>query len=268
MKQEEVSPIASSRRTFLKGAGMTGIGLASAAFIGAKLGASEQKVEAATYSDTDIGNFALNLEYLEAEFYAKATYGATLVQLGVLTTADETGPTTGGSMVPNFKNLPEAFLASALRMDEIKHVMYLRSLLGSAAVKKPAINLDALGYGFSDVYSWLKLAMIFEDVGVSAYLGAAPLLTGANIIAAAAAILGTEAQHAGAIRAVCIMHDVDSAPIDSLDVPPTSQMPFDVDMNALSIPRTPSEILNLAYGGGQCSGGFFPNGMNGTIVCM
>jgi hypothetical protein len=47
MAQDEADRIAASRRTFLRGAGMTGIGLAGAAMIGSKFGAREQKVEAA-----------------------------------------------------------------------------------------------------------------------------------------------------------------------------------------------------------------------------
>ena len=266
MKMGQTALTAANRRTFLKGAGLAGFGLASVAVIGSSFGTNEQKVEAASVSDVDVLNFALNLEYLEAEFYAVATYGATLVQLGVITSLDQTGPTTGGHMVPGFANLPEAFLASALRIDEIKHVMFLRAALGSAAVKKPAINLDALGYGFANVNDWLKLARQFEDVGVSAYLGAAPLISASPYLPAAAAILGTEAQHSGSIRDVCIMNGVISPAVDSLDVPPTPQEPYAVDKNALSIPRTTSQVLNIVYAGGRTSGGFYPEGMNGAIA--
>lgn len=266
MKREQVTQTATNRRTFLKGAGIAGVGLAGAAVLGDKFGANEQKVEAASISDVDVLNFALNLEYLEAEFYAVATYGATLVQLGVISSLDQTGPTTGGKMVPGFAKLPEAFLASALRVDEIKHVMFLRKALGSAAVKKPAINLDALGYGFANVNDWLKLARQFEDVGVSAYLGAAPLISTSPYLSAAAAILATEAQHSGSIRDVCIMNGVISPGVDSLDVPPTPDTPYAVDNNALSIPRTTSQVLNIVYAGGRSSGGFYPEGMNGAIA--
>ena len=266
MNKEAVSSVAGDRRSFLKGAGLTGIGLASVALVGKQFGTGEQRVEAASISDIDVLNFALNLEYLEAEFYAVATYGATLVELGVITSMDQTGPTTGGQMVPGFAKLPEAFLASALRIDEIKHVLLLRSALGSNAVKKPAINLDALGYGFANVNDWLKLARQFEDVGVSAYLGAAPLINTSPYLATAAAILGTEAQHSGSIRDVCIMNGVTSPAVDSLDVPPTPNTPYDVDENGLSIPRSTSQVLNIVYAGGRSSGGFYPEGMNGSIA--
>lgn len=268
MKEDEAAAIATNRRKFLKGSGMAGLGVAGAVMLGRNLSTKEQTVEAATaVSDLDILNFALNLEYLEAEFYAMSTYGATLVQLGVLTSADESGPTTGGAKVPNFSSSPAATMATALRNDEINHVKFLRAALGSRAVKKPAINLNALGYGFSSVASWMKLGRQFEDVGVSAYLGAAPLITSKTYLGAAGAILATEAQHSGSFRLVCVMNGVSSPAVDSYDIPPTPKTLYDVDKNGLSIPRTPSQVLNIVYGGGKCAGGFYPNGMNGTIVC-
>lgn len=264
MKEKEASATTANRRNFLKGAGMTGLGLAGAAMIGSGF---STKAEAATaVSDLDILNFALNLEYLEAEFYAMSTYGANLVKLGVISAADESGPTTGGALVKGFGDW--ATMATALRVDEIDHVKYLRATLGSRAVKKPAINLNALGYGFASLASWLKLARQFEDVGVSAYLGAAPLITSKTYLGAAGAILCTEAQHSGAVRRACYSMGIASPAVDSHDVPPSAQHPFDVDSNALSIPRTTSQVLNIVYGGGRCAGGFYPNGMNGTIVCQ
>ncbi len=267
MKQEELTRPAGNRRSFLKGAGMTGLGLAGAAVLGSRLGLNSPRVEAASsYSDAEILNFALNLEYLEAEFYAMSTYGANLVKLGVIKSSEETGPTTGGKKVTDFGT--EATWATALREDEIAHVLYLRAALGSEAAKKPAINLNALGYGFANIMSWLKLARQFEDVGVSAYLGAAPLISSSAYLGAAGAILSTEAQHSGAVRDACIRWGVTSPAVDSHDVPPTPKAPFAVDKNALSIPRTPSQVLKIVYGGGTCSGGFYPAGMNGAIVCQ
>ena len=170
-------------------------------------------------------------------------------------------------MVPGFAQLPEAYLATALRTDEIKHVQYLRAALGSGAVKKPAINLNALGYGFANINEFLELARQFEDVGVSAYLGAAPLITSKTYLGAAGAILATEAQHSGTIRELCIKNGVISPRVDALDVPPNPNKPYDVDTNALSIPRTVQQVLAIVYHGGNCSGGFYPAGMNGNIAC-
>ncbi len=268
IEQESNLPTSTvNRRSFVKSVGFTGLGLAGAAIVGSQFGTKEQKVSAATgVSDADILNFALNLEYLEAEFYSMACYGAGLVKRGILKSSDETGPTTGGALVKDFGTV--AYQAGALRQTEQEHVLFLRSALGAGAAKKPAINLDALGYGFSSLDSFLKLARQFEDVGVSAYLGAAPLISSSAYLAAAGAILATEAQHSGAIRAICIMRGVASPAVDSHDVPPTSSHPYDVDNNGLSIPRTTSQVLNIVYGGGKCSGGFYPDGMNGNIACQ
>lgn len=268
MKIDEIAQITADRRSFLKKAGFTGIGLAAAGLIGSKLAGNENSVSAASYSDGDILNFALNLEYLEAEFYAVSTYGANLVKLGVITAAEETGPTVGGSRVPNFSSSPVAYVATALRENEIEHVKLLRGALGSAAAKKPAINLNALGYGFSSVASFLKLARQFEDVGVSAYLGAAPLISSKEYLAVAGAILSVEAEHSGSIRLACIWDGISSPAVDSQDVPPTSAHPYSLNSSALAIPRTPAQVLNIVYAGGRCSGGFYPNGMNGVIVCQ
>lgn len=258
---EKVSSADFDRRKFFKRAGTAGLSIAATTMLGGSL---EKLSAATTITDADILNFALNLEYLEAEFYSVATYGATLEQRGVIPSSAVSGPTTGGKMV-NFSGSPIAYLASALRSDEQEHVLYLRSALGSGAVKKPAINLDALGFGFANMSDFLKLSRIFEDVGVSAYLGAAPLIKSSTYLDAAARILATEAQHSGAIRIEVITWGVPNVMVDSKDVPPTQQKPFDVDSNGLSIPRSTSEVLNIVYGGGSHSGGFYPDGMNGTI---
>lgn len=259
------------RRKFMKGVGVTGIGVAAASMLGGSLitgGSLLTKVEASgKVTDVDIINFALNLEYLEAEYYSVATTGMTLQELGILSAGDVTGPTTGGRKI-NVGFEKSAWLANALTHDEQTHVIFLRKVLGSAAVKKPAINLDALGYGFANFKDFLKITRQFEDVGVSAYLGAAPLIQNATYLAAAAAIMATEAQHSGSIRLKCINEGVISPAVDSLDVPPTPQHVYDVDSNSLSIPRTTSQVLNIVYAGGNCSGGFYPEGMNGNIVCQ
>ncbi len=249
------------RRKFVKRAGATGLGVAAMTMLGGSLG----KLQAANaVTDADILNFALNLEYLEAEFYLMATWGTTLQGLGVVNSSQVSGPTTGGKMV-NFSGVNFAFAASALRTDEVAHVKLLRTALGSAAVKKPAINLDALGYGFANVQEFFKLGRQFEDVGVSAYLGAAPAITDKMYLLTAGEILSTEAQHSGSVRLGCIWYGVNSPAVDSLDVPPTQDKPYCVDANALSIPRTTSQVLKIVYGGGAHSGGFYPNGMNGNI---
>lgn len=254
-----------ARRKFLKQVGTTTIGVAAITMLGT--GASKLEA-AATITDVDILNFALNLEYLEGEFYSVATFGATLEQRGIIPASAVGGATTGGRMVPGISNSTIAYIASAIRYDEEQHVLFLRSALGSAAVKKPAIKLDALGFGFGNVDEFLSLSRAFEDVGVSAYLGAAPLITSKAYLDAAARIMDTEAQHSGTIRDRVIQFGVKSPAVDSKDIPPSQSHPFFVDGKGLTIPRSTSEVLNVVYHGGNCSGGFFPNGFNGTIKCQ
>jgi hypothetical protein len=267
MKITDVTSVATNRRGFLKGAGMAGIGLAGSGMIASKLLSPIQKVQAAGVTDPDILNFALNLEYLEAEYYCVATLGKTLVELGIINPSDTTGPTTGGALISGLSSTsPESYISTALRINETDHVKLLRGALGSAAVKKPAINLDALGYGFSDVDDFLKITRQFEDVGTSAYLGAAPLISSSAYLSVAGSILTVEAKHSGALRLLCIMNGVNSPAVDSIDIPPVSGKPFGNPVNGLTVPRTTSQVLNVVYGGGMSSGGFFPDGLNGTIT--
>jgi hypothetical protein len=264
-----------SRRDFAKKMGITAGGLVGASMLGSTLlggvtkAAAQQSSAAATPSatvtDADILNFALNLEYLEAEFYTFATYGVGIVQNGVIPASAESGPTTGGHKVPNIMSSPVAYIAGDIRKDEQSHVKFLRSALGSAAVKKPTINLNALGIGFGSWEEFMILARAFEDVGSSAYTGAAPLISNKTYLEAAARILATEAQHSGAIRTHIIDRGIKCKPVDSVDVVPTTSTVFFTDNMGLTIPRTTRQVLNIVYAGGTTKGGFYPDGMNGTI---
>jgi hypothetical protein len=277
------------RRNFLKKAGLTGLGLAGAALTASKIGAldnspiakalgmTSDKVQAASVTDIDILNFALNLEYLEAEFYTKVVTGKTISDYGIGTDGIGTkGPTTGGKKI-NFASLVPSnelgFLTTIveeLMYDEQAHVKLLRSALGSQAIAKPAINLDALGIGYASLGEFLTLARAFEDTGVSAYGGAAPLISSASILGTAARIAETEAMHSGNLRLQVAAFGIKVPALDAKDVlpPPAGTKFFTVDANALAIVRTPSEVLAIVFhnaAAGTRSGGFFPNGVNGNI---
>ena len=259
------SPI--SRRSFAKRIGMMSAGAVGTTVMGASIvnafGGSAFAQGGVT--DVDILNFALNLEYLEAEFYTKATEGATIEQEGLIPSSAVSGPTNGGQKVPNIANSPIAYIASQVTRDEKHHVQYLRAALGSAAVKKPTINLNALGFGFGNWAEFLKLATLFEDVGTSAYLGAAPLIQNKTYLDAAARIYGTEAQHSGALRTHAVDYGITIPAVDGKSVSPTPSAPFFVDSQGLTIPRSTREVLNIVYGNTGNSGGFYPNGLNGNI---
>jgi hypothetical protein len=260
-----------NRRRFLTKTGMFGAATLAAAGL---RNAAGQTSTAPT--DADILNFALNLEYLEAEFYTVATTGMTIEQMGIGITGSGTpGATTGGAQV-NFAANANAPMSSAIAgeiaFDERAHVQFIRAALtaaGATPIAKPAINLNALMIGFGGLTDFLQLARIFEDIGVTAYAGAAPLISSKTILGAAARIAQTEAEHAANIRLQIAQLGIPTMPIDGVDVipPPSGQNYFSVDNNALTQTRTPGQVLYLAYGNmaNATSGGFFPNGVNGTL---
>ena len=281
-----------NRRAFLKSAGGTGLGLASAGILAGKMGAFDKTpvakalglkttaVHAAEDIDVAILNFALNLEYLEAEFYTYAVYGESISAFGIGTSGVGTeGPTTGGQAA-NFNYNTNVswsnqlrWVAESLCNDEQAHVKLLRGALGSAAVAKPAINLGALGIGFANTAQFITVARALEDTGVSAYGGAAPLITSKAYLGVAAQIAEVEANHSGALRLFCAIAGVSVGPLDALDVvpPPAGKNYFVVDSNALAIIRTTSQVLAIAYGNsaaGTDKGGFFPAGLNGAITTV
>jgi hypothetical protein len=215
--------IVNSRRKMLA---LGGAALAGLAFAGVKLAEGQA---APAYSDSDILNFALNLEYLESQFYTLATQGKTIDQVGIGIGAGTA--TTGGGTVVTKSGGPTSCLvpwtlpaiqayATETAQEERNHVTFLRGALTSAAVAQPNLDLYngfnalaiAAGIGasfdpFANDLDFLVGAYIFEDVGVTAYSGAAPLLTVSANLAAAAGILAVEAYHAGLVRTSIFIAD-------------------------------------------------------------
>jgi len=261
-----------------------------------------RSVQAQTVTDADVLNFALNLEYLEAEFYSLATTGQTLDQRGVGVTGTGTAGTVTVKANPQVPFTTPAIrqLAEELAADEIAHVRFLRQALGNAAVARPAINLQssfnaaaqAAGIGssfdpFANELNFLIGSFVFEDVGVTAYNGAATLIQNKDFLEAAAGILAVEAYHSAGIRTFVLdaggaaqglaqqisdlrdtadgAGDRDQGVVVSgvANLVPT-------DNNAIAFARTTSQVLNIVYlnanaSTGVSSGGFFPNGVNGNI---
>lgn len=250
----------------------------------------------AAVGDADIFNFALNLEYLEAEFYLRAATGSGLADADTTGTGT-LGSVTGGSMVP-FQSPAIAAYAQRIAVDEQAHVRFIRAVLGSAAVARPAIDFTtaftnlAIAAGlitagqtfnpFADDISFLLGSYVFEDVGVTAYAGAASLISTPDYVTAAACILAVEAYHAGAIRA--LLSDLGAgAATDAIsalratlsgladdygtDAQGSAYNFLPTDSNSLVFRRTTTQVLNIVYGGGAASNYlFFPNKLNGTIA--
>lgn len=216
-----------SRRKFLAGAG--GVAAASMATgLSACGGNSSSPVTTPTptsnkFADTDVLNFALNLEYLEAQFYLYAATGKGLSTADTAAPSGYTGSYTEGTVTVGSAamvagtNTQEQDIINEIAYEEQEHVRFLRSALGSSAVPMPSIDLSFFGplataagitgptfNPFSSFDYFLVGAFIFEDVGVTAYAGAAPLISAAGVAAgyltAASGILAVEAYHAAYIR--------------------------------------------------------------------
>ena len=269
----EVIAEASNRRSFIKK-----IGAATAA-VGAMSAGLAPNAEAQTTNEMAILNFALNLEYLESQFYSFATTGSSIHNHGIAIsgTARGSNPTSGGQISGGKKvYFQTPFIedvAMQITNDEEKHVVLLRKVLGSKAIACPVINLNALGFGFGNEQEFLKLSRIFEDIGVTAYGGAAGMLTTPAVITAAARILATEGEHVASVRTILSYLNYTTAPaLDAVDIlpPPSGERYQVLSINigdGLPSIRTPQEVLYLAYGmkSNATAGGFFPNGVNGAI---
>jgi Ferritin-like domain len=293
-KLKELINTAHSRRSFMVGVGAVGA-TATLVACGSSTPKPTPTPTPAGITDADILNFALNLEYLEAEFYLRAASGQGL------STADAgmgAGAVTGGSMV-SFPTATSQQYAFEIAQDELNHVRFLRKALGSAAVSRPTIDLSnsfnglamAAGIGstfnpFADSNSFLVGAFVFEDVGVTAYHGAAGLLKDKTNLGAAAGIMAVEAYHAAEIRTLIYAGSVANPSAPYLDdankvsalratlgggnetmLSATTIVAAD-PMNAIAFERTTDQILHIVYAAGPgvaTKGGFFPNGLNGTI---
>ena len=204
----------SERREFFK----TAFGAAAMTAAGVTALSMSTAAAAQSVSEADVLNFALNLEYLEAQFYSYAAYGTGLDN-SLLTGSGTQGAVRGGRQV-NFTDPIVRQYAREIAQDEIAHVRFLRTALGSSAVSQPVIDVSVsatsafsvaaqasglvpAGTAFDPYASdeaFLLGAFIFEDVGVTAYKGAASLLSTPATIEAAAGLLAVEAYHAAIVR--------------------------------------------------------------------
>ena len=309
------------RRDFFK----TAFGAAAVAGAGMAAVTLAGPAGAQTVSDADVLNFALNLEYLEAQFYLFALNGSGLAA------ADTDGYLTAGTLVSGGTVAPgqkvdfsgDAVVgayAKEIAADELAHVRFLRTQLAGSRVPMPNIDVSPAAFNkaavaagiataatpfnpYSSPENFLLGAFIFEDVGVTAYKGAAPLLTSKTYLEAAAGILAVEAYHASIVRTSLYSKGI-AAPSkmlieateaisnlrDTLDGSPalddvkgigpdddqgvanktgtygagSNIVPLNV--NGLAYSRSTGQVLNIVYGNTTTpSGLFFPNGVNGRF---
>jgi len=160
-----------NRRDFVKGAAT----VVPATVALTALGSGFSVASAADFnSDIEVLNYALTLEYLEAEFYRQ------------------------GNAAGLLEGKEKQYLEK-VQADEESHVATISSTvekLGGSPVPAPAVDF---GKSFADRKSYLTTAHVFENKGVNAYLGAAGFISDKAILQAAAGIFGVEARHAAIV---------------------------------------------------------------------
>jgi hypothetical protein len=292
-----------SRRSALAALGMVG----AAALIPLKARGDYEECayedsDGAAITDEDVFNFALNLESLEAEYYLRGTTGRGM-DLG--DAGDNPGSVNGGTMVP-WKNEDLHRILTEVAMNELAHVRFYRRVLGDMAVSRPEIDIaggfagaaKAAGLGdnfdpFASEMNFLLGGMLMEDVGVTAYNGAASVLKKTSSRQAASGILAVEAYHMGMARSWLYTMGAEarhaanaiSDARDKVDGPADVDQGIEVsgsgiitggggenfvptDGDAKAFTRTPQQVLNIVYlnpNKGVSGGGVFPRGMNGKI---
>ena len=161
-----------NRRDLIKGAAVAIPSAVALNMLGAKWAFAEDDDFS---GPLDVLNYALTLEYLEAEFYRQGNRAALL----------------DGKAASYLKTIQE---------DEEAHVWAITDTiekLGGTPVPAPEVDF---GEAFTSSESYLETAYTFENLGVQAYLGAAPsLFQEKELLTAAASIFGVEARHAAII---------------------------------------------------------------------
>ena len=274
-----------SRRRFLGGlSGATALAV-TAGFLEMPRSLA-QSTAAPTVSD--VLNFALNLEYLEANLYSLVTTGNPIA-------ASLQGSAPGaiaGSPGKLTLDATTQALFQALAADEVNHINDLRSAitnLNATPISQPQINYGAKG-AITTQAQLLATTRQFTALGNSAYAGAAQfLVSNPAVLTVASQILGAEGQHLGAVNYQCITQGVTAsfssnqmAYLDAYDQPPSATQYFTVFLSGnttgstagLAPARSTTQDLAVVYGQTTAAtttpptpkaGGFFPAGVNGTI---
>lgn len=130
----------------------------------------------------DVLTFALTLEHIEDAFYRSGLDAPGLI--------------------------PDQYVGifNQIGKHEAAHVAFLSTALGSAAIKRPALDLTAGGKyadALTNFDTYLTLSQTFEDLGVAAYKGqAGNLIENDDILQAALQIHSVEARHAAIVRKI------------------------------------------------------------------
>ena len=245
--------------------------------------------QTATPPITDVLNFALNLEYLEANLYSIVTTGNPISA----TLMGSTPGTITGAPGKLTLDATSTALFQALLQDETNHINLLRNTitqLGGTPISMPSINYAAKGTIATPAQLYATTRQ-FTETGNGAYAGAAQfLVSNPTVLTVASQILAAEGQHLGAVNFEILVNAAAAGPqtaVDFQDTLPSQTQFFNVFLagaaNAnttnqypgLAPARTTSQDLGIVYGvstatttnpaAGVASGGFFPAGVNGNI---
>ena len=162
-----ISSTASAPQPSVTGAAGAGPGPAAAPNATSSSGSNTR------FNDTQILQYALTLEHLEADFYNQS--------LSKLSSSDFEQAGYNASVRNRIYSIGR---------DEASHVELLTTAFGENAVPACTYNFSSV----TDVPSFLATARVLEGVGVSAYLGASKNLTN-QTVETAASILVVEGQH-------------------------------------------------------------------------
>ena len=153
--------------------------------VGAASATYSTKAFAQESSVIDVLNFALLLEYLEAEYYVKGL---------------------DSGVIPSGSDEEKVFMQ--ISKHETAHVEFLKAAIsgsGGEPIDKPEFDFSARGnfWPFHKYQDFLALSQAFEDTGVRAYKGqAANLMGNAEVLTAALQIHSVEASHASKVRRI------------------------------------------------------------------
>lgn len=193
-----------ARRNFLRTAGLAGAAIAFAGCAGnareitspEKSGESSGAVVAPNgditldfSSDIDVLNYAYALEQLEAAFYVTVASNAAFATIFAAN---------------------EQRVLLDIRDHEVAHKDFFAAALGTAKI--PNLTPVFTSINFASRTSVLQTAKTFEDLGVSAYNGAARYIKDAGYLGLAGKIVSVEARHASAIRDLLNPRSGDFAP--------------------------------------------------------
>lgn len=268
-------------------------GLALAAAVAAAgVTAAPAQAQSVAITDVDILNFALNLEYLEAEYYLRGLTGSGLTAAET-TGVGTLGAVTGGRQV-NFTDTGIQQALAEITADERGHTNFIRATLGSQAIARPAINFtdafNALGVAagigpfdpFANQTNFILGGLLFCESGQTAYKGSGRFIQNKSILDAAAGLLAVEAYQSGTLKvltyqagpqaianynaAVVVKNQLGGVVADQPIIMNGVSNLVPTDGNSISFGRTPAQILSIVYEGGSANNfGFFPNKVNGRI---